>query len=103
VEPSKLPEEVERTQAALFKAADEFAQEFGKRHGPALRQFAVDIAFVWNQETSQLDFYLIEVQRGFAYAGLRQVDPEAAARVDRLSRALEPRLWSFLKEIFPTT
>lgn len=103
VEPSKLAEEVERTQSALFKAADEFALEFGKRHGTWLRQFAVDIAFVWNKETSQLDFYLIEVQRGFAYAGLRQVDPEAAARVDRLSQASELRLWSFLKGTSPTT
>lgn len=48
-----------------------------------LRDFAVDIAPVWNAEKDRIDFALIEVQIGYNCSGLRDTQPQAYERVRR--------------------
>jgi hypothetical protein len=88
-----------------MRDVDAFADEFRRRKETTLDEFAVDVAFVWNKETSQVNFYLVEVQRGFAFEGLKQVDPEAASiveqrRSERLMQARKSRALEFMSRLF---
>lgn len=87
----------------LTRDVDAFAERFREYRGNDLNEFAVDVAFVWNKEQEQVDFYLIEVQRGFAFEGLRQVDPEAAVHVEARRMALmtdEQRLQHLMRSLW---
>jgi hypothetical protein len=86
VDARTLQNEAKTTLERLMRDVDAFAHEFRRRKETTLDEFGVDVAFVWNKETSQVDFYLIEVQRGFAFEGLKQVDPEAASVVEQRRR-----------------
>ena len=83
VDAKDIPHLAKDTLERLTKDVDAFAHEYRNRKGESLREFAVDVAFVWNDQTAQVDFYLIEIQRGFAFEGLKQVDPEAAQVVEQ--------------------
>lgn len=69
----------------------EFARKFSERIRPndAMNDFAVDIVPVWNAEKNDLDFYLLEVQYVYRHAGLTQVDPASAKRVEDFQMSLQ--------------
>jgi hypothetical protein len=109
IDAKALPAQAESTRDRLMRDVDAFANEFRTRKGNTLNEFAVDVAFVWNEKTSEVDFYLIEVQRGFAFEGLKQVDPEAASivaerRTQRLLQARKTNLFARMFDLFgPST
>lgn len=105
VDASDLPAQTTKTLERLTNDVDAFAGEYRQRKGDTLNEFAIDVAFVWNKETTQVDFYLIEVQRGFAFEGLKQVDPQAASvveerRTERLAQAKRARFRQFMDNLF---
>ncbi len=53
-----------------------------------LQDFAVDTVPVWNEQTQNIDFYLLEVQYSYGYTGLAAVDPEASSRVTMFKNTL---------------
>jgi hypothetical protein len=67
----------------LFETCDRFAEGWQRESSSRSREFALDIGLVWDSDAQCLDFYLIEVQRGFAFSGLYEVDKEAGLIVEK--------------------
>jgi hypothetical protein len=92
---------IDETYNQLLSVAGRFGNTFAKslredklggRNN--MRDFAVDICPVWNPEKHSIEFHLLEVQYGYKYAGLTQVEPEMAHNVGDFRVRLEERLRS---------
>lgn len=66
--------------AEITASVNTFAAHYYEERG--LKSFAVDLVPVWNEDTKKLEFWLLEVQDTFGFAGLIEVDPEAAKKVE---------------------
>ena len=98
-------EEILQRSQGAYASLMSIALEFGEKYANELRQrglggavnmrdFAVDICPVWDKKTDSMAFYLLEVQYGYGYKGLQDVDPEMAATVT----AFKEKLAETLKE-----
>ena len=83
----RATETLKRFEHSVTEFARKFSQEL--QANVAMNDFAVDIVPVWNAEKNDLDFYLLEVQYVYRHAGLNQVDPAAAKRVEDFRMSLQ--------------
>lgn len=70
---------LKRFEDTVSNFAEQFAAELIET--TRLKDFAVDVVPVWNEEKQDLDFFLLEVQYAYGYKGLTAVDPDSATRV----------------------
>ncbi len=93
---SALSNVIAKSRCELLEKAQMFATKFAALHQKAggfrdMRDFAVDICPVWNEQSQSIDFYLLEVQYRYGFSGLVEVSPEDAQKVqeykDSLSQA----------------
>ena len=83
----RATETLKRFEHSVTEFARKFSQEL--QANVAMNDFAVDIVPVWNADKNDLDFYLLEVQYVYRHAGLTQVDPAAAKRVEDFLMSLQ--------------
>ncbi len=87
----QLPVEAIEQRAAqsfenLERTAERFAQNFAGKLSEAtrtaqLKDFAVDLCPVWDEQRMDLKLFLLEVQYRYGFSGLQSLDPEKAAQV----------------------
>lgn len=79
--PEEIQSATEHAVARLQEVSTKFAHqliEHFKTEGQILDDFAIDLIPVWNEETQDLNLYLLEVQYSYGYSGLTAVDSVAA-------------------------
>jgi hypothetical protein len=76
---SRATKTLERFERSVTQFATGFADKLSTI--TPLKDFAVDVVPVWNEEKQDLDFFLLEVQYAYGYKGLTAVDPDSATRV----------------------
>ena len=84
--PLEIQQSLELSHQDLLNAARKFATTFSQQYKAAggfhdMRDFAVDLCPVWNDQNQSIDFYLLEVQCLYGFSGLMQVSPEDADKV----------------------
>jgi|GEM_PF-3460115 len=90
---------IDQTLSQLISVAEDLGNKFakslkadkleGKR---GMKDFAVDICPVWNQEKDSIELHLLEIQYGYAYSGLTQVEPEMAKAVADFKASMDEQL-----------
>jgi hypothetical protein len=74
-----IDENVEKNLSDMREMVNKFAKHYFEKTG--IKSFVVDLVPVWNQESSNFEFWLLEFQDKFAFSGLEEIDPEMAASV----------------------